>query len=675
MSIEPRIEIVLVQQGVWEMPLESMPLAAGYLKATALADERISSRARIRISNHRGGATLVTMANDLFRDGPPDILACSVQGWNFREFGALAETFKQLNPAGWVVFGGPHVANQAARTLRLFPEVDVIVNGEGEFVFRELVHAYLDGVPRGELGGIDGISFQDSAGELVTTRERDRIENLDLIPSPFLTGAIDLTDADGRFRYDVALMETNRGCPYKCAFCYWGGAVGQRVRAFSRQRLRAEVELFAELKVHTLVLCDANFGMLPTDTEFVDDVIEIRDRYGYPRALETSWAKNKSRAFHEIVRRMKRAGLRSSFTLALQTLSGDALNTMNRRNMKVNDWEDLVGWLDREGLDTYAELIWGAPGETPESFMAGYDKLSRHVSRIAVYPLHLLPNTDYVEKKRQFGIVTVRGDHDDFEYILSHDTMSFEDNDRVKRFLFWSRVMAEHAVLRHTWVGLRELGETTQSEVLRRLDGWVRATDDPAAAELRSLAARSASSDMAYGEAVSYLFGDPAARRLLERWWDEAVVPALPPDRVALLTEIFRYDLLTQPVYRRPDAAGADAELPPLVAVFGEKHFVRRGVRLAYDVPAIVTALRAGERCELGPRPTTVDLHYRTGAENFIGSTNHEEIVHFMGMTEDDLAVCATARATAAAEAEDRVEAEAAGAREIALLLQDGSRA
>ena len=62
-------------------------------------------------------------------------------------------------------------------------------------------------------------------------------------------------------------------------------------------------------------------------TDFVDDLIEIRERYGFPRALETSWAKNKSKVFYNIVRRMKQAGLRSSFTLALQTLSDDVLST------------------------------------------------------------------------------------------------------------------------------------------------------------------------------------------------------------------------------------------------------------------------------------------------------------------------------------------------------------
>ena len=388
-----RYRVSLVQQGVWDTPMESMPLAAGYLKATAMADRRISTSSDINIFNYRGGLTVSAMANDLFHHEIPDVLAFSVLGWNVRAFGVLAETFKQLNPDGVVLFGGTHVANQAERTFAMFPEVDVIVNGEGEFVFVDLVHAYMDGLSMRQLEHIQGISFKDDTGKVTTTPARARLEDLDVIPSPILTGAIPLLDDNGTFRYDVALMETNRGCPYKCSFCYWGGAVGQRVRAFSRLRLREELEFLAQHKVHTIVLCDSNFGMLPIDAEFVEDLLAIREHYGYPRALETSWAKNKSKVFYEIVKKMKSAGLRSSFTLALQTLSDDALRRMNRKNMKVNDWHDLVEWLEGEGLDCYAEIIWGSPGETVESFLAGYDRLAEHVSRIAMYPLLLLPNT------------------------------------------------------------------------------------------------------------------------------------------------------------------------------------------------------------------------------------------------------------------------------------------
>jgi radical SAM C-methyltransferase len=631
------LSVHLLQQGVWDLPLESMPLASGYIKAAALGDERIRRQADVKILNFRGGDTLMEMAQEVFKHDPPDVMGFSVLGWNFREFGALAETFKQVNPDGWAVFGGTHVANQADRVFRLFPEVDVVVNGEGELVFKDLLNARLDGASRHGLDAVPGIAYRNRDGEVVTTLPRERIDNLDVIPSPFLTGAIDLTDDKGVFRYDVALMETNRGCPYKCSFCYWGGAVGQRVRAFSRERLRAELEVFAQHKVHTVVLCDANFGILPIDAEFVADMIEVRDQYGYPQALETSWAKNKSKLFYDIVHTMKQAGMRSSFTLALQTLSDDALKMMNRRNMKVNDWEDLAEWLDKEGLDCYAELIWGAPGETVESFMEGYDRLSRHVSRIAVYPLQLLPNTDYAEKKHEYGIVSVRGDRDDFEYILSHDTMTLAENQLVKRFLFWSRVMAENAVLRSFWVAVRELTDIKQSDVLRNLDTWIGETEDLAAEPLRAAVARAGGDDVAYGDAVKYLFGDPNGKRLLERWWSEGLRPTVEHghpellELLELLDEIFRYDLVTQPIYCSPEAQERPEELPT-VELRNTTYYIRRNVPFKYDVPSIVATLRSGTRGSIEAVDKTVDLYYRLGAENFVGSTNHEQVVYFMGM-------------------------------------------
>lgn len=627
MTGDAQLHVMLVQQGVWDMPLESVPLAAGYLKAMILDDAELGGRVSIEIRNFRGKLTHGEMANAMFGGNIPDVLAFSVFGWNVQAFGALAATFKQLNPDGWVVFGGTHVSGQAERVFRLNPEVDVIVNGEGELTFRELIRARVDGVACTGLGAIAGLSWRTGDGIVVTNNDRERIENLDIIPSPFLTGAIDLLDESGRFRYDVALIETNRGCPYKCAFCYWGGAVGQRVRAFSRERLRAELTLFAKLGVHTVVACDANFGMLPIDLELVDDLIEIKRKYGFPRAFETSWAKNKSKTFYEIVHRMKDAGLRSSFTLALQSLSPDTLETMRRRNMKVNDWHDLAEWLNDQGMDCYAELIWGAPGETTDSFLNGYDELSRYVSRIAVYPIMLLPNTDYAENKERHGIVALRGDHDDFEYVLAHRTMTLAENRQMQRFIFWARVIAENAVLRHCWIPMRVLAGWQQSRVLTSLADWVDQTTCAAARPLRVAACRAHGGGApAYAVVIGYLFTDPAGKQALERWWAEAVSPVLPTEHRALLDEVFRFDLLTQPV------CPSGPDVPALVTVDGEEYYLRAGVSLRYDIPAILGHLRAGLPADLSPQRTRFDIYYRTGADNAVASTNHEEIVHFMGV-------------------------------------------
>jgi len=625
----------LVQQGVWDMPKESMPLAAGYLKAAALADENIRREMEVRIFNFSGGNTLAMMAEELFSQGAPDILAFSVFGWNYSAFGSLAEAFKQIRPDGWVIFGGTHVANQGQRTFRQFADVDVIVNGEGDFIFRDLLRAHLGESLVTDLHDIPGISFRLHDGSIHTTADAERIQDLDTIPSPFLAGAIPLTDHKGDFRYDVALMETNRGCPYRCAFCYWGGAVGQRVRTFSRERLQAELEIFGFHKVHTVVLCDANFGMLQGDLQFVEDVILTREKYGFPRAVEGSWAKNKSKVFYDIVRLMKKENMKSSFTLALQTLNDAALGQMHRKNMRLNDWDDLVRWLRKEGLDCYAELIWGAPGETGESFLKGYDELARYMTRIAVYPLLLLPNTEYSDNKQRFGFSTVRGDHDDFEYVLAHNTMTIDENLAMKKFILWARSMAEHLVFRHIWAPLRELAGLTQSQVIRDMMLWFEASAHPSAVRLAEAARRVRSRPSAVPEFLRELYSEPELDELFAMWWGQDIVPRLPPRSTEFITEVFRYDCLTRPIYDPPNMTERLAASLPIVEIAEEAYFQREGLRFTYDVPGILRKFHRDGTWHVEQHPTVVSIYCKTGFHQYYG--NHEEGVYFAGITGDQL--------------------------------------
>lgn len=546
------LRICLVQQGAWDMPIDSMPLAVGYLKAALEADRELDGEISVKIQNFRGGQDLQGMAKALFAERVWDVLAFSVLGWNYRSFGVLAETFKQLNPDGLVVFGGNHVAYQAERVFREFPCVDVVVNGEGEHTFTELVRSVVLDPAERDPTHVAGISFRRPDGELYTTEDRKRIEDLDIIQSPFLTGAISMSSVGGRFPYDVALMETSRGCPYKCSFCYWGGAVGQKLRQFSLARLAEEVDLFGFYQAPSIVLCDSNFGMLEADEEFVELLIKTREKYGYPQALVTSWAKNKSQRFYNIVRQLKRHGLQSLFTLSLQTLDDAALTGMLRRNMKVNQWESLVDWLTEEGLECYGELIWGAPGETPQSFLEGYDRLARKVSRIAVYPMLLLPNTSYVENRELHGFVTIRGEDDDFEYVLSNRTSTLAENLEMQRFVFWARVLGEQQYLRYSWTPLREVTGMTQSAVITSLkQHFERSTDAAAVAFLGRIPLLAESPAIA--DALRSLHNEPELQSLVWQWWRDVVVPAFPPEWRSFAAALYEFECWSRPVYVVPD--------------------------------------------------------------------------------------------------------------------------
>jgi radical SAM superfamily enzyme YgiQ (UPF0313 family) len=618
------LTISLVQQGAWDTPLASMPLACGYLKATVDSHPRLAGEAATRITNFQGRTPQAAMVRELFQDGTPDVLAFSVLGWNYRAFGSLARTFKQLNPRGTVVFGGNHVANQATRVFREIPEVNIVVNGEGELTFPEIILCLLDQPAEPDLATVADISFRDPDGAQRDTPERARINDLDTIPSPFLTGAIPMTNADGQFPYDVALMETNRGCPYKCSFCYWGGAIGQRVRSFSRERLAAELEFFGAHQVQTLVLCDANFGMLEADEEFVEDLIRTKERFGYPRALETSWAKNKSSRFFHIVSELQRHGFQSSFTLALQTLSDAALTGMQRRNMRVNQWEDMADWLTAKGLDCYAELIWGAPGETPQSFYEGYDSLASRVSRIAVYPLLLLPNTAFQQAADANGFVTIRGDHDDFEYVVANQNATLAEHLDMQQFLFWARLLGENRFLNHVLRPTRALTGLTQSQVFNSVRAaFDESTDREVVKFLRERPVIANSPAIAH--ALRQLYSEPALEQVIGRWWAEQVVPMFPEPWRTFAQELYRYEQWCRPVYvapGNPSPAGWR-----LVEADGIAEYRSDPVCFSVDVLAVLAswpdALSVGLPAEEG-----VMYEFRALAGFYYRIDNHETGVH-----------------------------------------------
>jgi radical SAM superfamily enzyme YgiQ (UPF0313 family) len=611
-----RLRVCIVQQAVWRTGgRASMPLAAGYLKAMIQTNPDLRNACEVRIANFSGLESVAEIVQTLLSEELPDVICFSVLGWNYHVFGQAASTYKQLHPKGWVIWGGNHVAYQAKRVFNEWAAVNVVVNGEGEFTFVDLVTALLARQSINDLAGIPGISYRGADGGVVTTPDRARIEHLDVIPSPILTGAIELTDGAGNFAFDYALMETNRGCPYTCAFCYWGGAIGQKVRSFSTERLREEIEYLARLRASNIVLCDANFGMLPADEEFLEICIRSRERYGYPRDISTSWAKNKGKIFHRIVRRMKQNGFHSSFNLALQSLDEPVLEAMGRKNMRINDWEDLAKWLQAEGFDLYAELIWGCPGETIEGFLNGYDRLARHVTRIAVYPHLIMPNTHYSDERERHGLVTWRPAEHDFELVLAHRTMSIADNRHMHRFVFWARVIPEHLYFREIWKPLVELAGMTQSQVLLSMDHWIDTQpDDPLAVELRSIRDRAVRalevSSRHIEDALQCLYGRSTAPELVTRWWREDIIPRVPAHLADFFEELLRFDLLTLPMYVAEDSAARPVRQEKIE---GELVYCRDAVAFAYDVVAIAETLRRGGQPRIVPQPVSYDITYRPG--------------------------------------------------------------
>jgi hypothetical protein len=104
---------------------------------------------------------------------------------------------------------------------------------------------------------------------------------------------------------------------------------------------------------------------------------------------------------------LHREGLLAHYHLALQTLTPQALELSNRKNMKANDYEPIVKAMAEEGVPVAAELIWGLPGDDLSDFETNLDQLLAVFPNINIFGYTLLPGTEFYELRDRYRLATV----------------------------------------------------------------------------------------------------------------------------------------------------------------------------------------------------------------------------------------------------------------------------
>lgn len=389
----------------------------------------------------------------------PDVLGISCYIWNWGWDNALAREVRNQHPNSLIVMGGPQVPNRSECFFKEHPYVDILVHGEGEIIFSDILRERLK--PNPNYQEITGITL-NQRGNSVKTPLRPRLTREDTFfpPSPYLTGEFDDLLRDYPDLEFHVTSETHRGCPYSCEFCDWGSLVYAKVRPFPDDRVKAEYDWISEHKIELVYNADANFILLPRDEELTDYLISLKEKTGFPKQLRANWAKNTHERIFNTAKKLNRAKMDLGVTLSLQSLDPHTLENIKRKNIKFDNFSDLVRRYEEAGIPTYTELILALPGETYETFAGGLETLlegDQH-SGINVYMLTLLPNSgisgpEYIEK---YGIKSIHspilqnhctpGEDPVTEYsdiVIATDSMPLEDFRRA--FLFSWAIQAFHS--------------------------------------------------------------------------------------------------------------------------------------------------------------------------------------------------------------------------------------
>ena len=380
-----------------------LPLSVGMLQAYAETHAKDPRSLRFRLPIYRR----IPVVDAVEQLRGVDIAFFSTYVWNFRTSLEIARLLKDENPLAKVAFGGPHVPEQSENFLRKYPFIDITCHGEGE----QTGLMILENAVVGDWDEISGISYINDQGKFVKNAKADRLENLSYAPSPYLAGVFEGLMEANPTEHWIGLWETNRGCPFSCTFCDWGSAVQSKVHSFDMDRLRGELDWFAQQKVEYIFCCDANFGILPRDLDLAKYAAQVKGKYGYPHALSVQNTKNATERAYETQKILSDAGLNRGVDIAVQSIDQMTLQNIRRNNISLDTYEELQRRFTKDGVDTYTDMIMGLPGETYSSFANGVSTIienGQH-NRIQFNNLSILPNAEMGDPdyQKEHGLVTV----------------------------------------------------------------------------------------------------------------------------------------------------------------------------------------------------------------------------------------------------------------------------
>ena len=386
----PRIYLADLTHTTLTVSNDSFPLGAGMVAAYALA--RFPG---LEVELFKYPERLA----EAIERQPPDVLALSNYPWNLDLGASLLERAKELRPDTITVMGGPNVPYDPALQRRLLerigPALDFHTLFEGESAFvslLELANEVGYDAQALKAAGPAGVIYQ-RGGLLGRYRPLPRERDLSRYPSPYQAGLMD------PFFDDVLspLIETHRGCPYRCTFCHEGHVDYTKVNRFPLERILADLDYIAARiggKVKNLMFADPNFGMFPRDLEIARHLADLRARTGWPATVFATTAKNASQRLIEISEIFGDA-IAMPIWMSVQSMNEQVLDNIKRRNIKVSHMVSVQEALAELGANSKSELILCLPGESYETHERSLIELmSLGIDQVVSYQLMLVNGSE-----------------------------------------------------------------------------------------------------------------------------------------------------------------------------------------------------------------------------------------------------------------------------------------
>lgn len=427
----------------------------------AYADRKKIPGAEIILKEYTINNYVEDILQDLYEE-KADVVIFSCYIWNISFVRELAAELKKVSPDVKIWAGGPEVSYAANKFLMENPAFDLIMQGEGEEVFSELIRltveekcrikdVYKQSESKKVLSGIvekrysierkqavkeekdiedkhfagednvyptnyidmsklqklQGIAVRDFSGEAALGNAESNIENKTKIIN---TGFATLMDMDTipfvyedfhLFEHKILYYETSRGCPFCCSYCL--SSVDKTVRFRSLPIVKKELDAFLEAKVPQVKFVDRTFNCNRQRAIDIWSYLVEHDNGITNFHFEIS-SDLLGEEELELFAKM-RPGL-IQLEIGVQSTNGETVDAIHRHM----DLDKLFHYVDRVhelgNIHQHLDLIAGLPYENYERFGCSFDDLYAHEpDQLQLGFLKVLKGTMMEEEVKKYSIL------------------------------------------------------------------------------------------------------------------------------------------------------------------------------------------------------------------------------------------------------------------------------
>lgn len=322
----------------------------------------------------------------------------------------LTSAIKKADPRRTIIAGGPTATFSDRLLMQDCPSIDICFRGEAEFSVYETLNRSLDKNP----GEVKGITFRQGR-DFRRTENRGikpcgpKADELDILPSPYLTGII-----DEEWRSNLGI-QTVRGCSFACTYCNFSGTAGRRLRTYSLERIIAELKVIRHLNKKLgnkwILIYDENFGGTKERAKLICQAI-IKANIKLPlfaNIRAESVDRDLLKMMHEIGFSGLNIGLESVNPKILRNIN--KVSTFNKSDPDYREEKRFVArtaqvikWAQEENLPIKVSIIQGLPGEEANEAKKTLEFVKKAGADYYHNHLKIFPGTKLFDDHKRFGI-------------------------------------------------------------------------------------------------------------------------------------------------------------------------------------------------------------------------------------------------------------------------------